>query len=461
MSKYCSYCGAENEDNAKFCGNCAKPFDDVKEKSSKKKYIALGIGILALAVVLFLIVNVVFLGESKNTLVCESEYFSTCENESELTNYLLHSTVLGSSYERSSIKTITFLDKDTLDEIPADAWDVSKKENNSVVAWVDDSGDLDVPYDLYIAGDGGVVANKDSSYLFAGYYYVTSIEFNDCFDTSNVEDMSYMFIGCEKFVSLDVSCFDTSKVKNMSHMFDDCRKLISLDLSNFNTTKVTDMSYMFNECTILSSLNIESFDTSNVTDMSYMFYNCMLLSELNTSSNFDTSNADTTDMYYGTSIETTNVSETITQSSTIDDSNYETVLKKSIEACNNNDVTTLAAISTGVLDVLGEEKETVVQTLIDSYLDYFDDAIGGQYTITYEITSTYEMTDSQVELIKSQLASYDNEDYEIFMDYFDNEVDSILVGEITATASNGSSSSEQSVRILLTQENGHWKFFSI
>lgn len=213
MSKYCSTCGAENEDNAKFCGVCGKPFEDVKGKSSKKKFAFIGIGILALGVVLFLIVNVVFLGESKNTLICESEYFSTCENESELINYLLHSTVLGSSYERSSIKTITFLDKDTLDEIPVNAWDVSKKENGSVVAWVDDSGDLDVPYDLYIAGDGGVVANKDSSYLFAGYYYVTSIEFNDCFDTSNVTDMSYMFMGCEKFVSLDVSCFDTSNVK--------------------------------------------------------------------------------------------------------------------------------------------------------------------------------------------------------------------------------------------------------
>ncbi len=94
-------------------------------------------------------------------------------------------------------------------------------------------------------------------------------------------------------------------------------------------------------------------------------------------------------------------------------------------------------------------------------MDYFDDAIGSRYTITYEITSTYELTDSQVEMVKSYMASSDNENYEIFMDYFDNEVDSILVGEITATATNGSSSSEQSVRILLTKENGQWKFFSI
>ncbi len=74
----------------------------------------------------------------------------------------------------------------------------------------------------------------------------------------------------------------------------------------------------------------------------------------------DTSNADTTDMFFGTNIETDNVSSDTSLFSSINTSNYETVLKKSIEACNDNDVTTLAAISTGIYDILGEEKETAV-----------------------------------------------------------------------------------------------------
>ncbi|MCD7949094.1 MAG: zinc-ribbon domain-containing protein [Erysipelotrichaceae bacterium] len=31
MSKYCSACGAENADDAKFCGVCGKSFDDAKK----------------------------------------------------------------------------------------------------------------------------------------------------------------------------------------------------------------------------------------------------------------------------------------------------------------------------------------------------------------------------------------------------------------------------------------------
>lgn len=541
MSKYCGYCGAENEDNAKFCGKCGKPLDDVKRKSSKKKYIAFGIGIVALVAIIFVVFNFIS-GQQKSIMQADDGGFLTAEYFVDY-YYSDEATVLGSSYKRSSIETITFLDKKDVDEIPNNAWDVSEDQDESVVAWVETiDGEY---YNLYIAGKNGVYANANSRFLFAGYDNLLEINFNDCFYTDEVTDMSYMFAVSESLEDLDVTSFNTSNVTNMQGMFYRCSYIFRLDFSNFDTTQVTDMSFMFCECASMVAADLSSFDTSNVTDMSFMFYDCYSLQSLNldsfdtanvtsmsnmffhcaslvsldlssfdtsnvtdmsymfyccfaltnldlssfdtsnvkdmsnmfyccyalNSSNvaaLDTSNADTTDMFRGTNIATDDVSSDTTESSTsssstqsssVDTSNYETVLKKSIEACNDNDVTTLAAISTGIYDILGEEKETAVQTFIDSYLDYFDDDIGSQYTITYEITSTYELTDSQVETVKSQMASSDNEYYEIFMDYFDNEVDSILVGEITATATNGSSSVEQKIRIYLTEENGQWKFF--
>ena len=107
-------------------------------------------------------------------------------------------------------------------------------------------------------------------------------------NTSNVNNMSYMFYGCGNSTSLDLSNFDTSKVEDMSYMFYGCRALTSLNLSNFNTSNVFDMTDMFRGCQSLTSLNLSSFDTSNVTSMMAMFYNCTNLTSLDLS-NFDTS----------------------------------------------------------------------------------------------------------------------------------------------------------------------------
>ena len=73
---------------------------------------------------------------------------------------------------------------------------------------------------------------------------------------SKVTNMSYLFSGCSKLLSLsDISEWDTSNVINMSYMLNGCSKLSSLpDLLKWNTSNVIDMSYMFNGCSKLSSL---------------------------------------------------------------------------------------------------------------------------------------------------------------------------------------------------------------
>ena len=75
--------------------------------------------------------------------------------------------------------------------------------------------------------------------------YITSIEFNNCVNTKNVTNMSYMFSNLVALKGLDLSCFDTSNVTNMKNMFTNCLALTSLDISSFDISNVQNFSSMF------------------------------------------------------------------------------------------------------------------------------------------------------------------------------------------------------------------------
>ena len=133
---------------------------------------------------------------------------------------------------------------------------------------------------------------KSMTYMFYNCSTLTSLNLSN-FNTAKVTDMSSMFEGCTKLASLDLSNFNTEKVMYMSNMFYNCNKLTSLDLTSFNTAEVTKMDNMFNGCSALTSLDLSNFNTAKVTDMNYMFYNCNELTSLDLSS-FNT--AEVTDM---------------------------------------------------------------------------------------------------------------------------------------------------------------------
>ena len=141
-------------------------------------------------------------------------------------------------------------------------------------------------------GNGFITSNvTDMSGMFISGHELKSLDLSN-FNTSNVTDMSRMFAGCWGLTSLNLSNFNTSNVQDMSEMFDACCGLTSLDLPNFNTENVTDMSRMFAQC-LLTSLNLSNFNTSKVTNMREMFNSCDKLTSLDLS-NFNTENV--TDM---------------------------------------------------------------------------------------------------------------------------------------------------------------------
>ena len=279
---------------------------------------------------------------------------------------------LGSDANKGIVNSISFysdnrkFNSDLTDGNPVD---VSEEKNGSVLLYANYSADNSSLIDLNIVANGKIMFPEDSSYLLAfysgggcisdskitginlnyavdthkvknmsfmfaqavpfglmsTYYYwgggFTSQPINDLdlsyFDTSNVTDMSCMFIGnqsksinvssfntdnvidmsgmffgASRVTELNLKSFNTSKIDNTAYMFDHTSSLLKLDLSNFDTKNVDYMGYMFSGTTSLKSLNIKNFDTSKVTSMNYMFSNCGA-SDIDVSS-FNTSNV--TDM---------------------------------------------------------------------------------------------------------------------------------------------------------------------
>ncbi len=213
-----------------------------------------------------------------------------------------------SSTYQSSVTSIVTKGDTNIPEGVIESWDISEKQNGSVIAYVEDDGTGSGTYKVTIGANGRIVANYDMSNYFQKFSSCTTIDLSyldtslvtnmsrlfmqsglkeldlSNFDTSNVTDMRMMFTYCDDLVKVNLSSFDTSKVTSFDSMFWACTSLTELDLSNFNTSRVTGMGYMFTSCYSLTSLDLSSFNTSNVTDMSLMFYNCYALTELDLTS---------------------------------------------------------------------------------------------------------------------------------------------------------------------------------
>ena len=119
--------------------------------------------------------------------------------------------------------------------------------------------------------------NEKSSSMFLGSNNIgsriTSIDFNDCINTSNVTTLAYMFQNCSKLTSLNLSGFNTANVTSLKSMFDNCAALQNITFGNsFSTNKVTTLAYMFQNCYNLTSLDLTGFSFNDNPTTQNMFY---------------------------------------------------------------------------------------------------------------------------------------------------------------------------------------------
>ena len=111
--------------------------------------------------------------------------------------------------------------------------------------------------------------------LFSNFTALQTINNTANLNTSQVQDMSSMFVNCSSFTKLDLSAWDTGEVTDMSSMFHSCGNLTKLNLSGWNTANVTNMISMFESCSSLAFIYVgTNWNTENVTNGDGMFVSC-------------------------------------------------------------------------------------------------------------------------------------------------------------------------------------------
>ena len=128
--------------------------------------------------------------------------------------------LISDNYGLADIKTIEFKPSqiviDTSNAVNGKVLDVSENQDGSIKVWVEGTRPN---YTLYIATTMNIIyANPDSSWMFGGFYNLTTINAN-VLNVSKVENMWDMFGDTSSLTSLDLSTWDTSKVTNSGGMF--------------------------------------------------------------------------------------------------------------------------------------------------------------------------------------------------------------------------------------------------
>ena len=241
----------------------------------------------------------------------------------------LSDSYLSNTY-RNKIKTVSLGTSINIPDDAVEVWDIGVNPD-TVKAYIVTNSDDSTKYDLFIQGNGSLIANKDSSKLFYDLSYVDSITGLDNLNTSSVTNMNAMFQSFgynSTSLALDLGDnFDTSNVTNMGEMFYKTgyySTAFTLDLGDkFDTSKVTNMSRshydgighsfgyfggmfadMGYKSTVLTLDLGDKFDTSNVTNFGSLFngtgYSSPVFT-LDLGDKFDTSRAtNMTDMFYQT-----------------------------------------------------------------------------------------------------------------------------------------------------------------
>ena len=118
----------------------------------------------------------------------------------------------------------------------SDNKDISISQNIKGVN-VDEIKEIDLNAPIAISGS--------AQRLFSKLSNLVSIKGLKNLNTSQVTDMTKMFFGCTKIVSLDLSSFDTTKVTSFNTMFASDPSLTSIDLSSFTVADDATTMGMF------------------------------------------------------------------------------------------------------------------------------------------------------------------------------------------------------------------------
>lgn len=97
--------------------------------------------------------------------------------------------------------------------------------------------------------------------------------------TASLDNLNGTFLCCLSLSTLDIDGWNTSKVVSFHCLMFDCEKMSSTKMQkvvdNLSVTEcANDLGYLFNGCEKLTTIDLSSWNISNVTNYTYMFFAC-------------------------------------------------------------------------------------------------------------------------------------------------------------------------------------------
>ncbi len=186
-------------------------------------------------------------------------------------------TDITANSDDSKIESIVRYEKVPSQELLTSSEIISTNESEKpVYAWFDDNTIY------YYTTARNIYLNADSSNMFRSFWELQNIQDIDIWDTSQVTNMSNMFMFAGQYATtfnLNLSRWKTSKVTDMKFMFYYAGEYATTwnlrGIGGWDTSQVTDMSYMFSYAGLSAPVwnigDLNEWNTSRVTDMSRMF----------------------------------------------------------------------------------------------------------------------------------------------------------------------------------------------
>jgi len=119
------------------------------------------------------------------------------------------------------------------------------------------------------------------SFMFFNCSSLIYIKFPTEEKATKIEDFQEMFSQCQNLRAIDLSNFSFEKAKNLNRMFFNCSNLENLILpKNEIAINIEDISFMFSGCNKLKIIDLSGISLRNIKDISYIFYNCTNLENI-------------------------------------------------------------------------------------------------------------------------------------------------------------------------------------
>lgn len=134
---------------------------------------------------------------------------------------------------------------------------------------------------------------------------------------------------------------------------------------------------------------------------------------------------------------------------------YKGTVRKIMNAYEDYDLDAIASISSEVYYFMGDDSyaDDYFGSVISNDLDLFEEEVGYDYKLTYEITDSYDMNKRNYDELIDGLSFYSDFDADI--------IEKVKVVEVEVTAKDGGDDVTMELKLTLTKENGSWKLLYI